>query len=103
MLVLGAVVAYVGAEVAGVYWSYYRYSDALEQEARYSASRTEDEIRRRLMALADSLGLPEEANRRLDIRRSANRLTIETAYSERIELPFFERDIRFRPRAEQRF
>jgi hypothetical protein len=102
-VLLLAIIAFVGREAGGVYWNYYRYSDALEQEARYGASRTDDEIRRRLVALADSLGLPAEANLRLEVRRSGNRLTIETAYTDRIELPFYERDVRFRPRAEQRF
>lgn len=102
-ILLLVIVAYVGREAGTVYWNYYRYSDAMEQEARYGASRTEDEIRRRLIALADSIGLPAEANLRLEVRRSANRLTIETAYTDRIELPFYHRDIRFRPQAEQRF
>ncbi len=102
LLVLAAVF-YFGVDVGEVYWRFYRFRDAVEQETQYGTTRTDEEIKRRLVALVDSLGLPEEASRRLEIRRSANRLVVQTAYTEHVDIPFYKRDIRFAPSAESRF
>jgi len=102
LLVLAAVI-YVGADIGEVYWRYYQFRDAVEQEAQYGTTRSDDEIKRRLVALVDSLGLPEEAARRLQVRRSANRLTIDTEYTEHIDVPLYKRDVKFAPSAELRF
>lgn len=99
---LGAVV-YFGSDVAEVYFRFYRFRDAIDQDIQYGTTRTDDEIKRHLVAVADSLGLPEEASKRLEINRSANRLVIQTAYTEHVDVPFYKRDIRFAPRAESRF
>ena len=102
LLVLAAIV-YFGADVGEVYFRYYRFNDAVSQEANYGQSRSDDEIKRRLMALADSLGLPEEAGRRLQVHRSANRLVVQTSYTEHIDVPLYKRDVIFTPRGERRF
>lgn len=102
ILVLAAII-YVGKDVGEVYWRFYQFRDAVEQEAQYGTTRTDDEIKRRLVALVDSLGLPDEASRRLQVRRSANRLVIETEYTEHIDVPLYKRDVKFAPSAELRF
>ena len=102
LAVLGAAF-YFGSDVAEMYFRFYRFRDAVEQETQYGTTRTDDEIKRHLAAVVDSLGIPEEATRRLEIRRSANRLVIETAYTEHVDIPFYKRDIRFAPSAESRF
>ncbi|MEW5917584.1 MAG: hypothetical protein AB1762_14360 [Gemmatimonadota bacterium] len=102
LLVLASAI-YFGADVGEVYWRYYRFNDAVRQEAQYAATRTDEEIKLRLIALADSLGLPDEASRRLDVRRSANRLVIQTSYIEHIDVPLYKRDVRFTPNAELHF
>jgi hypothetical protein len=61
-------------------------------------SRSDEEIRRRLAALADSLGLPEEAAR-VAVRRSANVIRIRSAYVELVELPLFVRSFHLEPSA----
>ncbi len=103
LLLLLAAVVYVGVDVGEAYWRYYRFRDAVEQEAQYGSTKTDDDIKRRLIALADSLGLPEDASRRLQVRRSANRLFIQTEYTEHINKPLYKRDIKFAPSAELRF
>ncbi len=95
-------IGYFGSNVAQVYIRFYKLNDAIHQEARFAATRDDDTIRGRLSALADSLGLPEDATR-IAIRRSANRISIETTYSERVELPLIVRTIHFRPHAEASF
>jgi hypothetical protein len=102
-LLLFVGIIYFGRDVGEVYWRFYQFRDAVEQEAQYGGVRTDDEIRRRLMALADSLGLPEEAGRRLQVHRSANRLTIRTEYTEHIQVPLYKRDLKFTPSAEKGF
>lgn len=102
LLVLVAIV-YFGADVGEIYFRYYRFNDAVQQEAQYGTTRSDDDIKRRLMALADSLGLPEDASRRLRVVRSGNRLTIQTSYVEHIDVPFYTRDVQFTPRADKSF
>jgi hypothetical protein len=102
LLVLAAAV-YFGTPVGEVYWRYYRFSDAVRREAQYGTTRTNEEIKGRLVAFADSLGLPDEASRRLEVRRSANRLVIETEWTDSINVPFYKREVRFNPSAENNF
>lgn len=102
-LLIVVAIVYFGVDVGEVYFRYYRFRDAVAQEAQYGTTRADEDIRRRLIALADSLGLPEEAGRRLNVRRSSNRLVIETSYVEHVDVPFYKRDVRFTPRAENTF
>ncbi len=97
-LLLAVTVAYFGVNIGEVYWRYYEYRDAMQQEARFSSTRSDDEIRRRLRAFADSLGLPPEAGR-VTVRRGASGISISATYVEEVELPMFVREVRFEPRA----
>lgn len=90
---------YFAVNVGEPYFRYYRYLDGMKQEARFSARFTDDEIQRRLAALADSLGLPEAAGR-VRVRRASNRISLSTSYYERVEMPLIVRDILFSPQAE---
>lgn len=95
-LLLVVTVAYFGFNIGEVYVRFYRLRDAMAQEARFAQTRDDDTIRRRLAAIVDSLGLPEEAAR-IQIRREARRLVITTSYTEHVELPLFVREFRFNP------
>ena len=95
-LLIGVTVAYFGTNVGEIYLRRYRFTDAMEQEARFARSRSDDAIVRRLAAAADSLGLPDAAAR-VKVRRSANRVVISSDYTEYVELPFLTRAIRFTP------
>lgn len=101
-ILLLVTVAYFGFNIGEVYLRSYRLRDVMEQEARFATSRDVETIRRHLIAVVDSLGLPEEAAR-FDIRRATNRIVISTSYSERVELPLFVRHFRFNPRVERDF
>jgi hypothetical protein len=98
MLLLATAVAYFGVNVGEVYVRAYRYEDALANQVRFARQNTDDEIRRYMRALADSLGLPEEAAQ-LKIRRTASRIDVSAEYAETIELPGFVRSVRFTPSA----
>jgi hypothetical protein len=100
LLVVTAAV-YFGVNIGEVYWRYYRYQDAMQQEAQFAQMRTDQAIARRLASAADSLRLPDAA-RQVQIRRDATtrRIYISAAYSERVELPGFVRTLHLTPRAE---
>jgi hypothetical protein len=101
VLLLASVALYFGVNIGEVYWRYYRYRDAMQQEARFGHLRTDQVIAARLSSVAEGLGLPDAA-RRPEVRRdpSLRKLSISVDYSERVELPGFVRTFKFAPRAE---
>ena len=101
LLVVAAVI-YFGVNVGEVYWRFYEYQDDMQQEARFAANRGDDQIKRRLAAAADSLGLPEAAGR-VFIRRGSHEISIQATYYERIELPLYVREVQFNPKASGTF
>jgi hypothetical protein len=101
-VLLVVTIAYFGFNIGEVYLRFYRLRDAMEQEARFAQNRTDDAIRIRIAALADSIGLPDEAAR-LTIIRNQNRIVISSDYSERVELPLMVRDFRFAPQVIRSF
>ena len=50
-----------------------------------------------LRAIADSLGLPEDAGT-VYIEREQGRISIESHYEETVDMPGFKRDFHFEPR-----
>lgn len=100
-LLLVTVALYFGVNIGEVYWRYYRYQDAMQQDAQFAQMRTDQAINARLVSIAESLGLPDAA-RQVQIRRDASsrRIFISADYSERVELPGFVRTFRFTPHAE---
>lgn len=94
--------AYFAFNIGEVYVRFYRMRDAMAQEARFAHNRDDEAIRLRLAAVADSLGLPDEASR-IIIRRNSARIVISTSYTEHVELPMFVREFRFTPQAVREF
>lgn len=92
-------VIYFGINIGEVYLRYYRFQDGMRTEARFSARLNDEEIKRRLASLADSLGLPESAGT-VRVRRSPSHISISSEYYERIEFPLIVREILFTPQAE---
>jgi hypothetical protein len=95
-------IAYFGFNIGEVYVRFYRMRDAMAQEARFAHNRDDETIRLRLAAVADSLGLPDEASR-IIIQRNSARIVISTSYTEHVELPMFVRVYRFTPQAVREF
>jgi hypothetical protein len=93
---------YFGYPAAEAYFRFYKYKDAMGQEARFASTQSDEHINRRLVALADSLQMPAGAEQ-ITIERSANSITISADYDEVIPLPFDkERVIHFRPSVRSR-
>ena len=100
LIVAGAV--YFAVNVAEVWLRYYRYVDAMRQNVRFAASRSDESIKNRLAAFADSLGLPGEAHRVKVIRRGRS-ISISAEYTELVDLPFVKREVDLSPRADGAF
>ena len=100
-LLLLTVAIYFGINIGEVYWRFYRYQDAMQQEVRFAHLHTDQAIMRRLSLVAESLGLPDGA-RQLSVQRDDRRrhIALGAAYAEQVELPGFVRTFRFAPRAE---
>ena len=71
----------------------------MRQEVRFAKQIPDDRIKLHLAALADSLGLPEEATD-VNVTRTDDSISVSAEYSEQVELPLFVRQIRFKPHAE---
>jgi hypothetical protein len=97
-LVLFAAVIYYAIHLVPVYWRYYQLKAEMESQARLAPSLTDAVIRRRLVARADDLLLPPDAQR-FKIRRSGRprRIEIETEYSEPVQLPLLPSPLVFHP------
>lgn len=90
--------SYFGVTIGKHYWRYIEFKNAMEQEAQFAAHRTDDNIRERLQALVDSLGLPASA-KNIRVRRATNLIFISTHYYVGIEFPGFVKEIHFSPEA----
>ena len=96
-LALFVAALYYGVHIGLVYLRYYELLDDMRGQAHVAAQRTDSEITGQLTAQADSL-LGETP--RFLITRRPNRITIQTEYSESVDLPFFKHTFVLRPHAE---
>lgn len=96
LLVL-AIGIYFAFDFGQAYFRLYQYKDAMGQEARFASDNTDEKIRKRLSALADTLQLPAGAEL-ISIERSPTRITISADYDEVIRLPMKkEKVLHFHP------
>jgi len=89
---------YYGVHIGEVYLRYYRLLDAMRFQAQLAPSIKDNAvIDRRLTAAADSI-LGQTPRFRID--RTPRRITIQTEYSDRVDLPLFRHTFQLHPRAE---
>ena len=100
LLVL-AVGLYYGINIGEVYYRYFQLREEMNSQVRLAPSLSDGVIRRRLIAKAEDLGLPDEA-KRFKIQRNARtrRITVDTEYEESVDLPFFNHTFTLTPSAE---
>ncbi len=92
-----------GVKISDDVMAYYRYRDAMKQETRFAATRTDAEMMRRLKAFTDSVKLPPEA-KDVNIVREPNRIRIWAEYDHTLEVPrVYTRTFHLRPSAERTF
>jgi hypothetical protein len=98
LLLLVAIAMYFGVNIGEAYWRFYEFQDAMRQEVRFARQIPDDRMKLHLSALADSLGLPEDATD-ITVERTSTNITVSAEYTERFQLALFGREIRFAPRA----
>lgn len=101
-LVLFGAALYYGGHIAQVFWRRYQLEAEMQSQARLAPSLTDAVIRRRLVAQADELLLPPEAQRfRITRTGRPRRIVIETGYRDSLDLPLFSHTFNFKLRAEE--
>ena len=100
-LILFGGALYYGINIGQVYLRYYQILDAMRTQARLAPSLQDDVIDRRLTQEADSV-LPGGPPK-FTITRGGqpNRITIETEYTDAVNLPLFKHTFVLRPKAEE--
>jgi len=98
-LALFTAALYYGINIGEVYLRYYRVLDAMRFQASIAPSVKDEVIERRLMWAADSI-LGQAPEFTVVRGGSPARITIQTEYEERVELPLFHHTFMLRPRAE---
>jgi len=103
LLVL-TILGYFAAHASDAAFRYYRFRDAMQQEARFAhrPRRTDQRIEERLRSLADSLEVPAEG-RRISVRRTDQRVRISANYSETIDFLIFSKRFDLHPMVERTF
>lgn len=103
-LLIVTIMGYFAAHASDAALRYYRFRDAMQQEARFASRprRTDDRIKERLRALADSLDVPAEG-RRIEVRRTEQRIRISANYSETIDFLIFSKRFDLHPMVERAF
>ncbi|HVD60658.1 MAG TPA: hypothetical protein VNC11_07290 [Gemmatimonadaceae bacterium] len=83
--------------------AYYRFKDAMKNEARFAAVRSDQDILKRLRAFTDSVKLPPAASE-INVVRDGNQIRIWSEYDQVFKLPFNKtKVVHLRPSAEQTF
>ena len=90
---------YYGVHIGEVYLRYYRLLDAMRFQASIAPSVTDDVIKRRLMATADSL-LGHTPSFQVVRTGKPARITIQAEYQDSVDLPVLKRAFPLHPRAE---
>lgn len=98
LLVLVAA-GYFGFKIGNVFWKSAEFESTMKAQAEHADILTDDQISKRLVAKADSLGLPEDAQE-VTVERVGRHISISADYVEMVELPLHVRTFHFTPRAE---
>lgn len=94
MLVILALVAWVGLPAARVYFRAYEYEDVLRQGLQFATIEADSTIQRKVRAAIDSIeGLPAEAYD-IALERRANGITLAGGYEDTIRFPFRPKVVR---------
>ena len=102
-ILVAAALIYFGLLAGEDALAYYRFKDAMKNEARFASIRSDQEIRTRLRAFTDSVKLPPAA-KEINIVREGNEIRIWSEYDQIFKLPFNKtRIVHLRPSVEKSF
>lgn len=90
---------YVAFKVVPVYFAYYQFQDAIEEEARIQSytGKSVDDIRESVWKTAQQLELPLSSPDDLKIDRTGSSVSIQTEYTVHIDIPIHPFDLKFEP------
>ena len=91
---------YYGVHIGQVYLRYFELLDDMRTQAHMGSHFSDAEITAHLAAQADSL-LSETLRFQITRGGAPNRITIQTEYTERVDLPFLKHTFVLRPHAEE--
>ncbi|HET9698272.1 MAG TPA: DUF4845 domain-containing protein [Terriglobales bacterium] len=96
--------AYVGYKIVPVYFSYYQFQDAMEQEATVQSytGKSETEMRDSMWKKAQQLELPLASPEAIKVERTGNTVSISTEYTVHIDLPVHPFDVKFTPNSKNK-
>ncbi len=101
---LVGIAIYLGVQFGRPWFASQQYRDEMRSAAQIATTLSDAAIRARVVARADSLGLPTDARKNLRITRLDNpeRIVIESNYSVVIDVPVLgPKTMEFKPRAEE--
>ena len=84
-LLVGAAILWMAWHAIPVYWNYFQFNDAVSETARFAGSRSEEEIRARVLVLAADHQVPLNPEA-LVVRIDKDVTEILAPYTERVEL-----------------
>jgi hypothetical protein len=95
---------YVGYKVVPVYFDYYQFQDAVEQEARIQSytGKSEADIRDTMWKKAQQLELPLTSPEQIKVERTGTSIAISTEYTVHIDLPIHPFDLKFQPNSKNK-
>ncbi len=100
-LLLTITAVYYGMQVGRVYYRFYAIKDKIDTAALFAQAQPTEEILRNLRLAADEIGLPAQA-KQFDIKRTdvyPRTITISTVYTEKLNIPFLNKTVTFKPSA----
>jgi hypothetical protein len=84
LLIAGALI-WAAVHTVPVYLRFFQFDEAVKEVARFANTRTEQEVRERILALADQYEIPLEAED-LIVRKVQEETEISVVYVERVEI-----------------
>jgi hypothetical protein len=91
-------IGYFGHRIGQVYWTAKEYEGVIKASVMAAETLTDKQIYDRIVAKADSLGLPEEA-KEISLERVGRHITVSADYMVMVELPLHNRSLHFSPSA----
>jgi hypothetical protein len=83
-LAIVALVVHAAVKTVPVYWNYFKFKDAVQEMANFSARRTDEEVRARVLAIAQRLDVPVTGGD-IRVRKDSERTFVETEYTADLE------------------
>ena len=95
---------YVGYNVVPVYFNFYQFQDAMEEEARIQSytGKSESDMRETMWKKAQQLELPLASPEAIKVERTGNEVAISTEYTVHIDLPVHPFDVKFTPNSKNK-